>query len=193
MFVPHEPDRIFNIQRSNDRCVCCGASALITYHDGIHKGYCKECAKKRQKFTERIIGNINIEQITPVIPAQSWINIVEQIRQNYMQERIYYMIDLYFTNANTTSAYNNIEPYNDDNFIYQTYYEKAAMMKNFVQNIKDHLNDNLSNQIYTFYLRELNKMYENDYDAISKLDAKINGYQYKKSKPMHPLIKNKSM
>ena len=103
------------------------------------------------------------------------------------------MIDLYFTNANTTSAYNNIEPYNDDNFMYQTYYEKAAMMKNFVQNIKDHLNDNLSNQIYTFYLRELNKMYENDYDAISKLDAKINGYQYKKSKPMHPLIKNKSM
>ncbi len=199
MFVPYKPSRILDIQRKDDRCICCATSALITYHDGINAGYCLQCAQKRQKFVENIIGNINLEKRVPIIPAQSWINLIEQTRKNYMQERIYYMIDRFFANKPIPSTYNILkttkyeEPYQNDKFISQAYYEKAQMRKNFIQNLPNFLNDNLSNQIYTLYLLELNKMYETDYKTLSKIDAKIEKYPYQEEKTHHSLIKIKKM
>lgn len=124
MFVPYNPELCFDVYRPNDRCVC-GASAIVTYSEGINTGYCVDCAKKRKEFIDRIIGNIKVEEIDINIP----INTIEQMRKNILQERFSYMIDQYFiSHGNEPFS----EPYEDIAFIEKIYREKRCLMIDFI-------------------------------------------------------------
>lgn len=160
--------------KSTNRCVC-GCSSLITSHDGIDNGYCEGCAMKRKKFTDSIIGTIEIENKNTLC---NMINVIENLRKSFLQERIYFMIDKYFSEHQFE---NFKEPYNDDEFIARVYKEKYSLMKTFMSSIflqtKAFSKDK---HFYDRYIEELNTMIKDDDDKLEEINAKLGGYSYSK-------------
>ena len=125
MFVPYEPQLLFDVKRLTDRCVC-GASATRTKHEGINNGYCPDCAKKRTEFVNKIIGSIEISTSKANTPA---LDSLEKIRKNILQERFCYMIDSYFALHQNE---NFSEPYEDLSFIEKVYREKQCLTTDLI-------------------------------------------------------------
>lgn len=178
MFVSYKPDLCFDVQKHSDRCVC-GSSALTTSHNGIDKGYCDKCAKKRKEFVECIVGDIYLGEKNVVY---SMLNIIEDIRKSFLQERIYYMIDRFFGIHQFEDFQ---EPYKNDEFVAQVYREKYNMMENFMSNIPSTLQSKgifTNNKVYDYYIYELNKMMQDDDNKLGKITAKLGGYTYSKKK-----------
>lgn len=178
MFVPYEPDLCFDVERHTDRCVC-GCSALKTSRTGINTGYCNECAEKRKEFVEGIVGNIYLEEKNTVYIM---LNIIENLRKSFLQERIYYMVDRYF---GIHQFENFQEPYENDSFVAQVYREKHNLMETFMSNIPSSLQSKRifdNNKVYDCYLYELNKMLQEDDDKLNEITARLGGYTYSKKK-----------
>ena len=176
MFVPYEPDLCFDVERHSDRCVC-GCSALITSCTGINTGYCPECAKKRKEFVEGIVGNVYLEKESVYY---TMLNIIENLRKSFLQERIYYMVDKYF-GIHQFDEFR--EPYENDSFVAQVYREKHNMMENFMSNMPSFLQSKRifnNNKAYDCYLYELNKMLQEDDDKLGKVTARLGGYTFSK-------------
>lgn len=170
MFVPHDPELCFDVYYRNDgRCVC-GASAIVTYSEGINTGYCVKCAKKRQDFIDKIIGNIEVEETNLNIT----LNTLEQMRKNILQERFSYMIDRYFAFHNNEPF---SEPYENIAFVEEIYREKICLMNDFIlpaftssfSNIGKK-NKKISNieKNYNNYYKKLCEMYDNDGEKLEE-------------------------
>lgn len=183
MFVPYEPDMVFDVERHSDRCVC-GASATGTCHkpDHVNYGYCHHCGEKRKKFVEEVTSEIYIDKENSF--EYSILNVIESLRQSIFQERFYYMVDKYFVEHQNDDEFK--EPYEDKSFLAKVYREKRQMTKQFLstitlQNYKKFSLSNKINTIYSYYKSELNKMFEANGDSLDELTADIGGYPYKKT------------
>lgn len=170
MFVSYEPQLCFDVVRKTDRCVC-GASAIVTYSEGINRGYCVDCAKKRQEFIDKMIGNIEVEQNNSNIA----ISTLEQIRKNILQERFCYMIDNYFVSHQDESF---SEPYENLSFIEDIYREKICLMKDFIlpafikYNSCDSRSSKRTSKIekqYSNYYQKLSEMYDADDEKLEEV------------------------
>jgi len=160
MFVPHEPQLCFDVVRHNDRCVVCGASAVLTYSEGIDRGYCVECAPKRKKFIDKIIGNIEVEPNS----TNMAICTIEQMRKNILQERFCYMIDNYFVSHVNEPFF---EPYENPSFIEELYREKICLMNDFIlPAFTTYVSSNRKNQKRT---TKIEKQYNDYYERLTKM------------------------
>ena len=172
MFVPYKPELCFDVYRPNDRCVC-GASAIVTYSEGINNGYCATCAKKRKEFIDKVIGNIEVKEKDNNI----LINTLEQMRKNILQERFCYMIDQYFVSHENEPF---SEPYENLSFIEKIYREKRCLMHDFIlpaftAYISSNTNDNKINKKikniekqYNYYYKKLCEMYDVDGEKLEE-------------------------
>ena len=182
MFVPHNPDRVFDVERHSDRCVC-GRSALITCHDpyDIDDGYCEVCAKKRTDFVNQVTGIIPIGKENSF--EYSILDIIENIRQSVFKERFYYMVDNYFGQHQNDDEFS--EPYDNASFMAKIYREKYFMMHTFISSIilpKEKIFSTLNRvgEIYSNYKSKLETMAEKDDEILEELTAKLGGYSYTK-------------
>lgn len=169
MFVSHIPDRIFDVERYEDRCVC-GRSAVVTNHSGYNTGYCDECSEKRDKFVNRIVDNIDLYTNKKEVNLAL---ILEQIRKRTIQERLYYLIDKWFADENNNSVGNRNEPYKDKLFIVNCIQEKQDATNTLFHHFNDkdintYGDNTLPNNEYkspllrTNYYNEIVKMYHKD-------------------------------
>lgn len=182
MFVPHEPVLSLDVYRNTDRCVC-GASSIATYRDGENRGYCPECAKKRENFVKKIIGNIFIGKENSL--EYSVLSIVENIRINIFEERINYIINKFYAEQQNSNCTRLNEPYHDKTFIRNLTYEEITMLKNFINSIDVMISNNNSNKInnvFQYYIDELNKRLISARDKVDELNAMLGGYSYTKRK-----------
>ena len=176
MFVPYEPYLAFDVQRSQDRCVC-GCSAVTTFHEGIDTGYCTKCSKLRREFTEKIVGSIELPKTLD--NSGKILEVVEEIRKSHFAERIYFLIDSFFANRQDKDK---SLPYNNDTFLAKVYREKFDMMETFMPNLpKIACNPAFARmRVYSLYYSKLEEMMDIDWDELCKLDAKLGNYPYKK-------------
>lgn len=122
MFVKQEPNYCFDLQRQEKKCVCGNRLHIIS--QGINTGYCETCAEKRKKFVDSIVGSI-----VPLDDGNTinlMLNVIEDIRKKYIEERLYYMIDKFFLNQKAKIYY---QPYTDEDFIVKAYQEKILIME----------------------------------------------------------------
>ena len=178
MFVPHNPDMIFDVKKSTDRCVC-GCSAVITCNNpsSINYGYCKDCAEKREEFVNKVTGRVLLGK--ECRSSLYELNIIENLRQSMFKEIFYYMVDKYFGEHQNDGEFT--EPYQDEFFLAKVYREKNKMMNNFLSNIEE--KSNLWNDTYrafTHYKLKLEEMHEKDIDMLDKIGDKISERSYKK-------------
>ncbi len=160
MFVPYEPELCFDVYRPTDNCVC-GADGFGTYDDGINKGYCKSCAKKRKEFIDKIIGDI----MMPDNESNIVINTLEQMRKNILQERFCYMVDQYFVSHENEPF---SEPYEQPAFIEKVYREKQCLMQDFIfpaftKYVSGDTNKKKDiERQFSYYYKRLCEMYDED-------------------------------
>lgn len=167
----NSPDLCFDVKRKSDRCVC-GCSATTTNQDGIDAGYCDECAKIRRTFVEEVVGNI-------CLPNAKVIDIIECIRKTFFQERVYYMVDKYVVTHHLTDLQ---KLYEDNSFMAKVYREKYSMMQNFMLSLPQYLQSKKDiRNVYDYYLAEINKMLESDYEKLEEFTARAGGYTYSKN------------
>lgn len=177
MFVGHKNSKSFDVFRNDDRCAICGVSAVVTYRDGIHCGYCYECAPKRTKFVEDIVGDILICMYENYIG--DCLNGLEMMRKLFFQERIYYLIDKYYGDDKDINnefwgehldGYGELEFYDNKRFLEKVYDEKFEMMRNLIAAINLEIEKAKSLKIkkaYKYYLKDLEEMYECDKEKVA--------------------------
>lgn len=179
MFVGHKNSKSFDVFRNDDRCAICGASAIVTYRDGINCGYCYECAPKRTKFVEDIVGDILVGMQENYIGE--CLSGLEMMRKLFFQERIYYLIDKYYGDdidinnefwGEHLDGYGELEFYDNKRFLEKVYDEKFEMMRNLISVInleKEKAKSVKIKKAYELYLKELELMYEKDKDIVDNL------------------------
>lgn len=181
MFVPYPPYNCFDVERTNDRCVC-GFSSLVTINNGENAGYCMECASKREKFVNDIIGDIAIGEVASL--EYIILNGIEAMRKEFYKERFYYMVDSFFAKHQNEEIF--IEPYEKAEFIVHVYYEKQNMaelvsnqLEMIIQTLEKNMElDNRKNKkrknevlkVYRNYKEKLESMRELDRNTISALN-----------------------
>lgn len=177
MFVSHKISKSLDVFKNSDRCGMCGASAIATFKDGVNCGYCFECAPKRTAFVEEIVGNLEI--IKYGYTSFEILSGMEMMRKLFFQERVYYLIDKYYGDDKDINnefwgehldGYGELDFFDNHRFLEKVYDEKFSMMRNFINTIKLEITNAKTKNIkrsYEYYLKELEKMKEND---IEKLD-----------------------
>lgn len=196
MFICHDDkELIFELKKSGDRCFC-GCSATITCHEqsNIDDGYCERCAEKRRVFVERVVGEILIGKKNSF--EVSILNSIESMRQNILNERIFFVVDKYFCKHQKEKFK---EPYNDIYFLRTVYREKYFAMKIILNSIildeKRHFSlfnvVDKTNKIYFNYVTELRKMVQNDSDFLKSIVNGIStfGIEFNNNNIYGPLTK----
>lgn len=174
MFVPYEPDSPLDVYRNDEKCVC-GASPILTNKGGENHGYCNSCAKKREKFAIYIIDSVFVDRDDKF--RYAIINTLETIRVAAIKERIYYLVDKFFSENASNETF--IEPYERSDFKLKVLREKCKIQEAFIEKIPfTETEEGLSilvgrkkelELIYNYYVKELRDQNQHDKRVMDSL------------------------
>lgn len=176
MFVPYKPVSSLDVYRNSENCVC-GATSVVTNKGGEHHGYCNECTRKREMFANNIINKISLDQ--DEIIDYAILSVLENIRITILKERIYYLIDTYYSENQNNETFK--EPYKEPEFKLKVYREKIRIQTEFLKNIPyleiaKKFSYNKKEQIsiiYNFYYKRIENQIEYDKNNVNALCNEI--------------------
>ena len=180
MFIPYEPDSPLDVYRNDEKCVC-GASTLLTNKGGENHGYCNACAKKRERFSISMIDTVYLRKDEKF--KYAILNTLETIRISAIRERIFYLVDKFFSENASKETF--IEPYDRSDFKLKVLREKCRIQEAFIEKIPfTETDESLSlivnrkkelEYIYNYYVKELKNQNERDKRTIDSLCNELSG------------------